>query len=134
MNRLIALAFALLLSAALSAQGVDLTGEWDLSVEVNGSVTNPTLTLVQEADTLSGTYDSETLGRARVRGTVSGTEFTIRFSASLQGQSVPVEYAGSVQEDGTLRGTIDLAGGAITGTFTAERAAVGARPSVVRRE
>jgi len=129
-----ALLWALLLPGALSAQGVDLSGDWVLSVDVNGSVTTPSLTLVQEADSLSGSYRSETLGTANIRGTVEGGEFTFRFNASMQGQPIPVRYEGEVQEDGTLAGTIELADGAISGTFTGKRADAVARPRTIERE
>jgi hypothetical protein len=117
---------ALVLSLSLSqgglaAQSSDLAGEWLLSVDVDGSVTTPTLTLEQSGDSLAGTYVSETLGRARVRGAVDGAEFTISFTASLQGQSLPVRYRGEVREDGTLAGRMDLADGMVSGTFTARR-------------
>lgn len=111
-----------LLPATLTAQTPDLSGEWVLSVEVNGSVTAPSLTLVQEADSLSGTYSSDTLGRAQVRGAVNDSTFTLSFNASMQGQSIAVRYRGEVQEDGTVKGTLDLADGAISGTFTGKRA------------
>jgi hypothetical protein len=38
-----------------------------------------------------------------------------------QGQTVPVVYVATV-ENGVMTGTIDLAGGLATGTFTARRA------------
>lgn len=117
----LALAVAWTAPAPTSAQTADLAGTWNLSVEVNGNVTTPTLTLAQSADTLTGTYASETLGEARVRGMVDGSDFTVRFNAEMQGQTIPVTYEGTLQEDGTLAGTIELAGGQITGTFTARR-------------
>ncbi len=117
----IILVAALALATPTTAQTADLAGTWNMSVDVNGNVTTPTLTLTQAADTLSGTYQSETLGRAQVRGTVSGNDFTVRFNAEMQGQPIPVTYAGTLQEDGTLSGTIELAGGQISGTFTAKR-------------
>ena len=115
------LAVSIALPAQAHAQVADLAGSWNLSVEVNGSVTTPKLTLAQSADTLTGTYASETLGEARVRGMVEGNEFTVRFNAEMQGQPIPVRYSGTLQEDGTLSGTLELADGQITGTFTAKR-------------
>jgi hypothetical protein len=117
----LALATALVLPTTGWAQAVDLAGTWNLSVDVNGSVTTPRLILTQSADTLGGSYASETLGEAEVRGMVEGNEFTVSFDAEMQGQPIPVRYRGSLREDGTLSGTIELAGGQITGTFTARK-------------
>jgi autotransporter translocation and assembly factor TamB len=117
----LALALAFIVPTAGWGQASDLAGTWNLAVDVNGNVTTPKLTLTQSADTLSGTYSSETLGDAEVSGMVEGTGFTLSFSAEMQGQPIPVRYAGTLQEDGTLSGTMELAGGQITGTFTAKR-------------
>ncbi len=131
MTRLAALTFAIALLAplAVSAQPADLTGSWLLSVEINGNTTTPKLTLTQSADSLSGSYASETLGTANIRGTVDESGFTISFTASMQGQSIPVRYRGTLQEDGTLKGTLQLADGAISGTFTGRREPGGAGAS-----
>ncbi len=127
MARLAALTFALALLAPLpaSAQPADLSGSWLLSVEINGTTTTPKLTLTQSADSLSGNYASETLGTASIRGTVDGNGFTISFTASMQGQPIPVRYQGTLEEDGTLKGTLQIADGAISGTFTGRKEPAG---------
>jgi hypothetical protein len=50
---------------------------------------------------------------------VEGATVTWSFSANLQGQDVPVRYSGRLADDGSMAGTIDIASGALTGTFTA---------------
>jgi hypothetical protein len=87
-----------------------------------GGTTTPHMTLVQNGTALTGEYSSETLGEADITGTVDGSRVTIRFTASLQGQDVPVLYVATVDAQGVMTGTIDLAGGLATGTFTARRA------------
>jgi hypothetical protein len=110
-----------LASAEVSAQ-VNLTGSWTMSVTTDaGGTTTPSLTLQQNGNALTGHYASETLGEADVTGTVEGNQVTINFTVDLQGQEVPVTYAATVGADGTLTGTIDLAGGLATGTFTARK-------------
>jgi hypothetical protein len=107
-----------------SAQNVNVAGAWNMEVTTEaGGTTNPTMTLVQNGTQLTGQYASETLGEAEVTGTVEGSRVTIRFTASLQGQDVPVVYAATVDANGVMNGTIDIAGGLATGTFTARRAA-----------
>ena len=101
----------------------DVAGSWSLSVTTDNGVTSPSMTLEQDGSTLTGRYSSDMLGDEGVRGTVDGNEVTIRFSATLQGQSIPVVYQGTLGEDDRLTGTIDIAGGMLTGTFTATRKA-----------
>ena len=110
----------MMLAAPIAAQ-VDVTGTWAMSVSTDQGMTNPTMTLQQEGEAIRGTYSSETLGENRVRGSVSGSEVTISFSADVQGQSIPVTYRGTIDENGAMSGSLDIADGMMTGTFTATR-------------
>jgi bacillopeptidase F (M6 metalloprotease family) len=52
---------------------------------------------------------------------VDGSNVTVSFEADLQGQSAPVSYKGTVDEEGVWSGTLDIAGGLLTGTFKAKK-------------
>lgn len=110
----------LLWAAPASAQ-VDVSGTWQLAVTTDQGVTHPTVTFRQEGADLTGDYSSEALGQNRVSGTVDGTSVTWSFSATLQGQDIPVRYRGTLQDDGTISGSIDIAGGMLTGSFVGTR-------------
>jgi len=110
-------------SPQLGAQTVNVAGAWSMEVTTDaGGTTNPSMTLQQNGTQLTGHYTSTTLGEADVTGTVEGSKVTINFTANLQGQEVPVVYVATVDANGVMTGTIDLAGGLATGTFTARRA------------
>ena len=100
---------------------VDVSGSWALSVTTDNGVTTPSMTLQQAGEALTGHYSSDALGETDVRGSVEGAQVTVRFSAELQGNTIPVVYRGTVGEDGRMSGTIDIADGMLTGTFTATR-------------
>lgn len=106
--------------APISAQ-IDVSGTWMLEVSTDGGITTPVLTLVQAGDMLTGTYSSEVLGQNEVQGSVNTTLVTVTFSAMLQGQSVPVVYRGEIDQHGKMSGTLDIADGMLTGTFTGTR-------------
>ena len=112
---------ALFMPAGLAAQDANVAGAWALEVETDQGVTNPTWVLEQEGMTLTGRYSSEALGQNQIRGTVDGSTVVIRFSADLQGQAIPVEYRGTLGDDGVIRGSTDVAGGMMQGSFTARR-------------
>lgn len=114
------------LLSAMAAPGTaqaqaDVAGSWTLSVSTDNGVTTPSMTLEQDGPALTGHYSSDALGEQDVSGTVDGNAVTISFDASLQGQSVDVVYRGTLGDDGRLTGTIDVAGGMLTGSFTATR-------------
>lgn len=105
--------------ARLSAQAkVDVTGAWTFDVTTSAGSGTPTITLKQDGESLTGTYDGQ-LGKANLKGTLKGSAITFSFVGDAQGQSVTVVYAGTVAND-SMKGTVDL-GGLATGTFTAKR-------------
>jgi hypothetical protein len=122
-NMLLAAGTVLAVASADASAQVNVAGAWTMEVTTDaGGTTTPSLTLVQDGTALTGHYSSETLGEADVTGTVEGNRVTINFTADMQGQEVPVTYAATVDAQGVMTGTIDLAGGLATGTFTARRA------------
>jgi hypothetical protein len=95
----------------------DLTGVWDGQVETSAGSGTPTLTLKQEGEKITGTYKGQ-LGDYPLTGTVKGdaVEFSFKVSGQVEGTVI---YKGTVS-NGTMKGTIDLAGVA-SGTFTAKK-------------
>ncbi len=113
-----ALVIALVGAVEASAQ-MSLSGAWTFTVDLDGSITYPAVTLVQDGETLTGHYSSEGLGENDITGTVSEMKITITFSADPGlGQVIDVVYAGTIDEEGMISGTLDL-GGLAQGTFTA---------------
>lgn len=115
-------AFFTLLPGAgvLAAQEVDVSGTWNMTVESQQGRTNPTVTLEQDGQSLTGQYSSETLGDAEVTGSVDGNEVTFSFTANVGGQSVPASYTATVEGD-EMSGNLTLAGQEAA-SFTATRA------------
>ena len=101
--------FATLLLAA------DLSGTWTFDVTTDAGSGTPTFHLKQDGEKLTGDY-SGALGEAKVTGTVKGSDVVIQFGA--QGESIV--YKGTIQPDGTLKGTVQL-GSAASGTFTGKK-------------
>src|SRR5215831_15957442 len=112
------------LAAAFAYAGqakTDISGQWTFEVVTDAGTGTPTVTFKQDGEKLTGHYSSETLGEADLTGTVKGSDIKFSFNASLQGQAVPVTYTGTVESKDAMKGTLDLAGGMATGTFTAKR-------------
>ncbi len=111
----IAMALAALVSLETFGAGgqepADVAGAWALEVNTEaGGTTTPSVTLEQEGSSLKGQYSSATLGEADVTGSVTGDSLTFSFEADLQGQAIEVTYSLTLQDDGTLTGSIDLGG------------------------
>ena len=119
-NLVTAIAIMFAVGAQSSAQ-TNMTGSWILEVSSDQGITMPELALVQEGMKLTGHYSSDALGENDITGMVDGGNVTVSFEADLQGQSAPVSYKGTVDEEGVWSGTLDIAGGLLTGTFTAKK-------------
>ena len=101
------------------AQNVNVTGDWTFNVQTDQGAGTPAMSFKQDGETLTGTYVG-TFGSANLKGTVKGAAIEFSFSADGQGQAVDSVYKGTVEKD-SMKGTVAIAGGQISGTFTASR-------------
>ena len=117
-NAAIIVTIGTLLTSSLSAQGVNVTGEWAFNVTTDQGGGTPTITFKQDGEKLTGTYNGQ-LGKADLTGSVKGTAIQFSFTVDMQGQQAPVNYKGTVEKN-TMKGTLDIAG-MVNGTFTATK-------------
>jgi hypothetical protein len=119
-----AIVLALILAAAvpgarLAAQATNVTGDWTFSVETGQGSGSPTITFKQDGEALTGTYNGM-FGSAPIKGTLKGAAIVFSFEAEAQGQKIDNVYKGTVEKD-TMKGTVAIAGGQLSGTFTGSR-------------
>jgi pimeloyl-ACP methyl ester carboxylesterase len=92
---------------------VDITGKWKAKVEVAGQTGEPTFTLKQDGDKITGKYEGS-FGEQDVTGKVTDDKVEFEFTIE-QGKVV---YKGTIDKD-TMKG--DVKYGDLDGTWTAER-------------
>lgn len=94
----------------------DLTGKWDFAVVTENGTGTPVVTLKQEGEKLTGTYESSRMGIRAIEGTVR--KDSVRFT--LKGGEVELEFMGVIVDNDNLKGVVDFQGqgGA---TFTGKR-------------
>ena len=114
-----ALLLAVILALPLLARAAsDITGTWNVKVDLGGQGGSPTFVLAQDGEKLTGKY-SGTLGEAEMKGTIKGDAVTLEFEI----MGALIRYEGKLSPDGAkIEGTCDY-GGQASGTFTATRAA-----------
>ncbi|NWG12600.1 MAG: hypothetical protein HXY20_03600 [Acidobacteria bacterium] len=106
------------ISLAAFSASTDVSGTWDLTVESEQSTANPSLTLVQSGEQLSGTYRGR-MGQYRIEGTIRGNDIRFSVTVRFQDQPVVVIYSGTVDTD-SMSGTVQF-GDYGSGTWTAKR-------------
>jgi hypothetical protein len=94
----------MVLLAALSAFGADISGTWQFKVETQAGGGEPTFTFEQKGEQLTGTYQG-LLGEAKLKGTVKGDKIEFAFATSANGQNVKVTYSGVVESPTKMKGT-----------------------------
>src|ERR1044071_6848074 len=96
--------------AAAQANKIDLTGKWVFTVQTDAGTGEPTVTLKQDGEKLTGHYSSQVLGEADLTGTVKGQQIQFTFTANAQGTSLEVKYSGTIENKDALKGSVDLGG------------------------
>lgn len=100
------------------SKALDVSGAWALEVNAAGGSGTPTVTLKQEGEKLTGQYSGQ-LGEAPLSGTIKGNAIAFQFDVDVQGTSLRVVYAGTVERD-SMKGTVTL-GEMGEGTFAGSR-------------
>lgn len=115
----LAAALFVIVALPLRAQTADVSGDWTFQVETAMGSGSPAITFKQDGEKLTGTYDG-TLGKADFTGTIKGAAITFSFEVSAQGQAIDVTYTGTVDKN-TMKGSVNMAGGQLSGSFTGTR-------------
>lgn len=91
---------------------LNISGAWNITVEIPGQSVPVTLNLKQEAEKLSGSVQSGFFGTAEIRnGSVTGDGFSFDVTVNVGGQSIEVAFTGKVS--GTqISGTANSSQGA----------------------
>jgi hypothetical protein len=100
---------------------VDLSGDWNASLQLDTITATPTFSLKQDGNKLTGEYVSQQYGKFPLTGEITGTAVTLTVSMNIEGNALAAVYSGVLQPDGSLKGTVDIGGGAMAGTFSASR-------------
>jgi len=105
--------------AAAAADKTDVSGAWAFQVETPAGSGTPTFTFKQEGEKLTGQYKGA-FGEAPLTGTVKGNKIDFNLKVQAQGQEATINYTGTIEKDGTMKGTVNL-GEIGSGTWTAKR-------------
>jgi hypothetical protein len=125
----LAVLFAALLVAPAAGQ-VNLTGDWDMTIESPQGTNTVKVSLTQDGEKLSGLFKSE-MGELPFTGTIVGVDVKFAFAIPIQGQSLDIAVTGKVDGQ-TLAGKMQF-GGFGEGDWTAKRAAAAAATTTAPR-
>ena len=107
-------------TSTTSTAPVNLSGNWNVSVELPNMTATPSITLKQDGDKLTGEYLSAQYGKFPITGTVKGGDISFWFGMNVEGNALNVTYTAKVDKDGKMTGTVNY-GDMMNGTFVATR-------------
>ena len=105
--------------AAAQDKAADVAGTWAITVETPGGTGNPSVTLKQDGEKLTGVYTSQVFGEQKVTGTIKGNAISFSFTGTVEGNTLTVTYSGTVEKN-TMKGKVVL-GDLGEGTWTAKK-------------
>ena len=106
-------------NTAAASDKTDISGAWAFQVESSAGAGSPTFTFKQDGEKLTGQYKGA-FGEAPLTGTVKGNKVDFVIKVEAQGQQMSITYAGTVEKDGSMKGTAEL-GEVGSATWTAKR-------------
>ena len=103
----ILIVFSFLIGASMALG--DISGEWSFSLNVQGQSGSAVATIRQNDKEIEGTYVGQRFGTVDFTGTMVDGELNFQLNLDLG----PIIYKGRMQDDGSIKGTADLAGMAL---------------------
>ena len=111
-------ALMLCMPAALAA---DVSGTWQVTVETSQGSGTPTVVLQQQGEKLTGTFNSQLFGECKITGSVKGNAIEFGFEGEAGGQTLKVNYKGTIESPTAMKGTAVYAGFDDNATWSATK-------------
>lgn len=105
--------------AALPALAADISGNWKVTGDVIGNPVNAVCTFKQADAKITGTCKMANGADSPAAGEIKDKAITFHHDVDSQGATYTLTYTGKLQDDGSLKGNIEVAG--VGGPFTATK-------------
>lgn len=111
---------ALMALALLPAAAADLSGTWNIDLDIAGMQFKVVWELKHEGNELSGTVKMGSDETRPVKGAVNGEAVKVEYDTVYEGQTYHLVYTGKLDGDSAMKGETDA--GAAAGTFSGKKA------------
>jgi hypothetical protein len=110
-------------AAPTAGTAAGMAGKWDVNIENPNGAMQATFDLkadAKDARKVTGTISSQ-VGEASLEGTVVDGKLTFNFTMNANGTDLAVAFAGTLQKDGSLAGTLEYGQGPVPWTATKQK-------------
>jgi hypothetical protein len=103
------------------ALAADVSGSWQMTVQTSQGSGSPTVVFQQQGEKLTGTFNSQIFGEAKITGSVKGNTIEFGFEGEAGGQTIKVSYKGTIESPNAMKGTAVYAGFDEKATWSASK-------------
>ena len=129
MKRLLATSILLCASSAFAAGATSLTGHWTIHNSIAGNESDQACTLTQTDNKITGSCKSAEDKDLPVTGSVDGKKVTWQYESDYNGSPLTLTYTATLDDSGTISGSVEVDPFGVTGDFTASPAKDASAPA-----
>lgn len=118
MKKVAAIAMFLFASCAFAAGTTSLKGQWSVHNIVAGNESDQQCTFAVADNKITGTCKGNEQD-VQVTGTVDGNKVTWKYEMDYNGTPLMLTYSATLDDSGTIAGTVEVQPFGVTGEFTA---------------
>jgi hypothetical protein len=111
----------LFLFASLPALADDVSGVWKVNGQIADHIITPTCTLKQADKEISGNCKVDADHTLDVKGNVNDKQVTWKYDQEYEGTVYTLTYAGTLDSDTSMKGTVTADPSDSSGDFTAKK-------------
>jgi hypothetical protein len=111
----------LFLFASLPALADDVSGVWKVNGQIADHIITPTCTLKQADKEISGNCKVDADHTLDVKGSVNDKQVTWKYDQEYEGTVYTLTYAGTLDSDTSMKGTVTADPSDSSGDFTAKK-------------
>jgi hypothetical protein len=111
----------LFLFASLPALADDVSGVWKVNGQIADHIITPTCTLKQADKEISGNCKVDADHTLEVKGSVNDKQVTWKYDQEYEGTVYTLTYAGTLDSDTSMKGTVTADPSDSSGDFTAKK-------------
>lgn len=108
-------------AAASQASRADISGKWTIVAAAPDGAYQAVATFKQDVDALTGTIDSQTMGSAKLAGSVKGDTVKFTFSIDVRGRAMELRVGGVIKDKDNISGQLEAQSAMGTFPFSARR-------------
>jgi len=116
----IAYVFFVLAAAALAVDAPSLSGKWQIHASISGNESDYDCSFTQKAADLTGSCDSSR-GTVQITGKVTDKGASWAYKTEYNGAPLTVSFAGKLESEAKMTGTVTAEEYAVSGEFTATK-------------